>query len=122
MKAAVKKARRLPRRFPATEKCRAVLPVWTGERGASRLARKLGLTGTALSHWQEQAMTGMLGAPGPRRRTEARPSPSNLRLQQLLDHTSSPPARQAPRLPEGRQGASAQPRGNQAWEHQPPAP
>jgi len=99
MKTAAKKAKRPPRRFSATEKCRAVLLVWTEKRSASELAREMGLTWTVISQWQEQAMTGMLSALEPRRRTEARPSPLNLRLQQLLERTSTRPAAEKPALP-----------------------
>jgi transposase-like protein len=110
MKGTVRKPTRPPRRFAATEKCRAVLLVRTEKRSASELARGMGLTWTVIGQWQEQAMTGMLSAPEPRHRTEARPSSPNLRLQPLLDHTSSLPAMEAPRLPAGRQQAPAQPR------------
>lgn len=101
MKTAVKATKRPPRRFTASEKCRAVLLVWTEKRSATQLARELGLTWTVLSQWQEQAMAGMLGAMEPRQRTEPKPCPLNARLQQLLDRKSPRPGPEIPARPAG---------------------
>jgi transposase-like protein len=101
MKTAVKATKRPPRRFTASEKCRAVLLVWTEKRSASDLARELGLTWTVLSQWQEQAIGGMLSALEPRRPTEPKPCPLNARLQQLLDRKSPRPGPEIPARPAG---------------------
>ena len=103
MKAAVKSTKRPPRRFAASEKCRAVLLVWTEKRSASQLVREMGLTWTVLSQWQEQAMAGMLSALEPRQQTEPKPCPLNTRLQQLLDRKAIRPAPETPALPAGLQ-------------------
>ena len=51
----------------ATDKCRAVLSVWTEKRKPSAVCRALGIKWTILMHWQNRALEGMLQALEPRR-------------------------------------------------------
>jgi hypothetical protein len=51
----------------ATDKCRAVLSVWTEKRKPSEICKELGVKWTILMHWQNRAMEGMLQALEPRR-------------------------------------------------------
>jgi hypothetical protein len=51
----------------ATDKCRAVLSVWTEKRKPSEICKELGVKWTVLMHWQNRAMEGMLQALEPRR-------------------------------------------------------
>jgi len=85
MKDPRKKTKRQPRRFPATEKCRAVLSLWTEQRSASALCRELGVSWNQLNQWQEQAMEGMLQALAPQRPVSNGQISLNTRLQSLLD-------------------------------------
>jgi hypothetical protein len=50
----------------ATNKCRAVLSVWTEKRKPSEICKELGVNWTVLMHWQNRAMEGMLQALEPR--------------------------------------------------------
>jgi transposase-like protein len=71
--------------IPATEKCRAVLSVWTERRKPSAVCRELGVKWMILKHWQNRALEGMLRALEPRRSAEQGTELSP-RLQSLLDH------------------------------------
>jgi len=51
----------------ATDKCRAVLSVWTEKRKPSEICKELGVKWTILMHWQNRAMEGMLQALEPRK-------------------------------------------------------
>jgi hypothetical protein len=51
----------------ATDKCRAVLSVWTEKRKPSQVCKELGVKWTILMHWQNRAMEGMLQALEPRK-------------------------------------------------------
>jgi hypothetical protein len=68
----------------ATEKCRAVLSVWTEKRKPAAVCRELGVKWTILMHWQNRALEGMLQALEPRRNLERGTSLSP-RLQALLE-------------------------------------
>ena len=50
----------------ASEKCRAVLSVWTERRKPGEVCRELGVTWSLLNQWQDRAMEGMLLALQPR--------------------------------------------------------
>ena len=53
-------------RYGVSEKCRAVLAVWTERKQASVLCREMGMSASLLSQWQDRALTGMLQALEPR--------------------------------------------------------
>jgi len=53
-------------RYGVTEKCRAVLAVWTERKQASVLCREMGMSASLLSQWQDRALSGMLEALEPR--------------------------------------------------------
>ena len=95
----VKPQARARRRFTATEKCQAVLQIWTEKSTPSQLAKELGLTWALLMQWQDLAMSGMLSALEPKNHQCPKPSPLSVRLQQLLDKkTTARPATAAPAL------------------------
>lgn len=95
----VKQQVRARRRFTATEKCQAVLQIWTEKTTPAQLAKELGLTWALLTQWQDLAMSGMLAALEPKNRQCPKPSPLSVRLQQLLEKkTATKPAAAAPSL------------------------
>lgn len=53
-------------RYGVTEKCRAVLAVWTERKQASVLCREMGMSASLLSQWQNRALAGVLQALEPR--------------------------------------------------------
>ena len=71
--------------IPATEKCRAVLSIWTERRKPAAVCRELGVKWMILKHWQNRALEGMLQALEPRRNLEQGTALSP-RLQALLEH------------------------------------
>lgn len=54
----------------ASDKCKAVLSVWTEKRKPSQVCKELGIKWTILMLWQNRAMEGMLQALEPRRNLE----------------------------------------------------
>jgi len=48
--------------YPAVEKVRAVLAVWTDRCRASDVCRQLKIQAMTFQHWQQRAMEGMLQA------------------------------------------------------------
>jgi hypothetical protein len=76
----------------ATEKCRAVLSVWTERRKPAAVCRELGIKWTILMHWQNRALEGMLQALEPRRNLEqgAALSPRLLSLIERREKSRSP--------------------------------
>jgi hypothetical protein len=70
--------------YGATEKCRAVLSIWTERRRPSEICRELSIPWMVLTHWQKRAMEGMLQALEPRVRLEKGPALAP-RLQAMLD-------------------------------------
>jgi hypothetical protein len=54
----------------ASDKCKAVLSVWTEKRKPSQVCKELGVKWTILMLWQNRAMEGMLQALEPRRNLE----------------------------------------------------
>jgi transposase-like protein len=73
--------------YPAAEKCRAVLSVWTERRKPGEVCRELRVTWTLLNQWQERAMEGMLLALQPRVMME-KTLALNSRLAVLLERKS----------------------------------
>jgi hypothetical protein len=71
--------------IPTTEKCRAVLSVWTEKRKPSQICEELGIKWTILMHWQNRALEGMMQALEPRRNL-AQGAALSPRLQSLLAH------------------------------------
>jgi hypothetical protein len=67
----------------ASDRCRAVLSVWTERRKPSEVCRELGVNWAVLHHWEKRALEGMLGALEPRRRQERGPELS-ARLRRLI--------------------------------------
>jgi len=59
----------------AKEKARAVLALWTERRRPLDVCRELSIKPSVLSHWQERAMEGMLGALEPRTPSSSEPKP-----------------------------------------------
>ena len=110
MSAQVKKKKTAPRRFTATEKCRAVLALWTERLSVSDLCRELGVTWSVLSVWQEQAMDGMLQALEPKRMVPVGQSTLSPRLRCLLERKTARPApdqeAELPPTPPGKSAAS----------------
>ncbi len=93
------------RRSPSTEytpsqKCEAVLRVWTERRSAGAVCRELGIGWTILNQWQERAMEGMLQALEPRVRLEEGPCLSP-RLQALLRRKREEPSERLARRLDG---------------------
>jgi len=81
------KQERKPRRqFPAQEKCRAILAVWSGRRSQGEICRELEINWGVLRHWQEKAMCAILQALEPKeeKKTE-RPPALDPKLQTLLE-------------------------------------
>ncbi len=68
----------------ATEKCRAVLALWSGTRRPTEICREYAIPYSLLTHWERRALEGMLQALLPRvpltRGPALRP-----RLQSLLE-------------------------------------
>ena len=70
--------------YGATEKCRAVLSIWTERRKPSEVCREMSIPWMVLTQWQKRAMEGMLQALEPRVRLEKGPALSP-RLQTMLE-------------------------------------
>lgn len=70
--------------YGATEKCRAVLSIWTERRKPSEICREMSIPWMVIAQWQKRAMEGMLQALEPRVRLENGPALSP-RLQAMLD-------------------------------------
>jgi transposase-like protein len=74
--------------YPAEEKCRAVLSVWTERRKPGEICRELGVAWSLLNQWQERAMEGMLLALQPRIPVTEKTVVLNSRLAVLLERKS----------------------------------
>ena len=73
-------------RYGASEKCRAVLAVWTERKKASVLCREMGVSGSLFSQWQDRALSGMLEALEPRGTREGAQGPAlPAQIKRLLD-------------------------------------
>ncbi len=72
----------------ASEKCRAVLSVWTERRKPGEICRELGVAWSVLSQWQARAMEGMLLALQPRNPVMQKIVALNSRLAVLLERKS----------------------------------
>ena len=83
MKTSSKKTR-TRHRYTATEKCQAVLALWTERSSGAELCQQLGVTWNQLSQWQDQAMAGMLQGLEPKRGVPCGNLPLSERLQGLL--------------------------------------
>ena len=68
----------------ATDKCRAVLSVWTEKSKPTQVCKEMGVKWTILMHWQNRAMEGMLQALEPRRNLE-KGSALSPRLQEMME-------------------------------------
>lgn len=81
----VSRVPRQPRRsIPATEKCKAVLAIWTERRSVSEICRELAVARVQVERWQEQAMEAMLLGLESSSRQEKCPA-LNGRLEKLLE-------------------------------------
>lgn len=73
-------------RYTPTQKCRAVLMVWTEQQKASAVCRQLGLNPSVFSQWQDRAISGMLDALETRSSREGTDGPAlSVTLKRLLD-------------------------------------
>jgi transposase-like protein len=73
-------------RYGASEKCRAVLAVWTERKKASVLCREMGVSASLFSQWQDRALSGMLEALEPRGTREGAQGPAlPAQIKRLLD-------------------------------------
>ena len=73
----------ITQQISATDRCRAVLSVWTVQRKPSDVCKELSIPWTVLQSWQKRAMEGMLQALEPRVNLEKAPALPP-RLQVLL--------------------------------------
>jgi hypothetical protein len=73
----------ITQQISATNRCRAVLSVWTVQRKTSDVCKELSIPWTVLQSWQKRAMEGMLQALEPRVNLEKAPALPP-RLQVLL--------------------------------------
>jgi transposase-like protein len=81
--------------YSATEKCQAVLSVWTEKRKPSAVCQELGIKWAILQLWQNRAMEGMLQALESRRNL-AQGAALSPRLQALLMHREKSLAQNVP--------------------------
>lgn len=81
-----KKQRRSYRthKHSVTEKCQAVLSIWTERRKPVDVCREMKINWTVLSQWQNRALEGMMQALSPRVNLESCPALSP-RLHALLE-------------------------------------
>ncbi|HBC89037.1 MAG TPA: hypothetical protein DCZ94_19020 [Lentisphaeria bacterium] len=85
------------RSFSASEKCRAVLTLWTEKKNSSAVCRELTIKWTQLNIWQNQALEGMFRALDTGQSTEK--VMLGTRLERLLDRKTDPrPSRLEKRL------------------------
>ncbi len=76
------------REFSARVKCEAVLAVWSERRGPTEVCRELGIKWGSLNHWQNQALSAMMTALGPKKSKETqRPPALGPKLEKLLERT-----------------------------------
>ena len=68
----------------ASQRCQAVLSLWTEKRKPAQICRELDINWQILSHWQDRAMEGMLQALQPRVNLDDGPGLSP-RLEGLLE-------------------------------------
>ena len=96
----VSKPRRTKRNISASEKCRAVLSVWTESSSTSELCRELAVTRAQVKRWEEIAMEAMLQALESNPRKVKQAALSN-RLETLLNNrkTKRSPQAAAPSPP-----------------------
>jgi hypothetical protein len=106
-------------RYNATEKCRAVLSVWTEQRTGTQICAELAISAGQFSQWQEAAMAGMLGALEPKWREEPSAPALPNKLKNLLEKKLAEREGRSPRLakrlaglapPEAGAGTGAQPK------------
>lgn len=91
------KTKRPQRIFTASEKCRAVLALWTERRNAAAVCRELSIKWVQLNIWQNHALEGMLKALDTGRSPER--AMLGDRLERLLDRKTEPrPSMLAKRL------------------------
>ena len=91
------KKSRNKRQISASEKCRAVLSVWTESCSISEVCRDLSVTRAQVTRWQEIAMEAMLQALD-RQVRKVKKTPLSNRLEKLLKEqkTKSPPQADTP--------------------------
>jgi len=76
-------------RYNASEKCRAVLAVWTERKKASELCREMGVSAALFSQWQDRALSGILEALEPRGTKDGPEKPAlPAQIRRLLDRKS----------------------------------
>ena len=81
------------------ERAQAVLAIWTESRRPAEVCQELSITPTLLGQWQERALTGMLSALTPRRRTATERGPLlNAKLERLLTRQAQQHQTQLSRL------------------------
>lgn len=72
------------RTFNPTDKCRAVLWVWTEAKSQSEICREMSISLTLLARWQEMAMEGMMKALGGDHGRKKKDPALNGRLEKLM--------------------------------------
>ncbi|MFH0918820.1 MAG: transposase [Fibrobacterota bacterium] len=80
--------RQTERSYSASEKCTAVLSVWTEKRKPAVVCRELGVKWMTFHQWQSRAMEGMLQALEPRVNLDRGPALSP-RLLAMLEKRSN---------------------------------
>jgi hypothetical protein len=85
-------------RYHATEKCRAVLAVWTEQRTGTQICAELAISAGQFGQWQETAMAGMLGALEPKWTEDASAPALPLKLKRLLEKKLAEREGRSPRL------------------------
>ena len=73
------------REISVTERCRAVLSVWSGSKTPSQVIREYGVAWTVLNSWEKRALKGMRHALEPRQKEKKLPSNLSNRLEVLLE-------------------------------------
>ena len=84
--------KRIKRSLTATQKCHAVLALWSSNQSAIDICRELNVSYNQLDKWQRTAFDGMVEALKPKLKNDAN-SPTSLapRLQRLLARIEEEP-------------------------------
>ena len=68
-----------------TQRCRAVLSIWSGSKTPSQVSREYGVAWAVLNSWEKRALRGMKCALEPRRKEKDSPLSLPKRLEVLLE-------------------------------------
>lgn len=82
----------------STQRCQAVLSVWTEKRRPSEVCREMSIKGAVLNHWQNRALEGMLQALEPRVNLDKGPALSP-RLQKMIARRTRTEIKQTVMMP-----------------------